>query len=185
MDSFLGVPVSTTYTSLSPQPVLVNGNLVPILPAKPLLSVYPKTTTVLGSTTVLGPSTAFYYDSGIGESPLARHQTNVDLRYKFLDKWLLEDYPEILQKLKVENGVVVPLNDTEAKNNDISKDTIEDIEKKADYIGLNILSKDKNMRILEKMCQKNNMKFYDLPHNEFYVRKEQAKYILKKMKEIS
>ena len=35
MESLLGIPVSTTYTPLTPEPVLVDGTVVPIIPAKP------------------------------------------------------------------------------------------------------------------------------------------------------
>jgi hypothetical protein len=69
-------------------------------------------------------------------------------------------------------------------NNDISKDSVEDLEKKSDFIGSEILTLSKNFKLLNAFVMKNNLKWYDLPHNEHYVRKEQAKYVEKKLDEM-
>ena len=126
-----------------------------------------------------------YYDSGIGENPLAIHEINVDLRFKFLDKWLFSHYPHILRMLKVNGATVNVLSKTDAESNDISKDTDVDLEKKSDFIGNNILTLSKNKKILNALCEKNNIKYYDiLPDNTYFVRKAQSKYILKKLTEM-
>jgi len=139
--------------------------------------------TGLGYSTVYRPHGLYYYDSGIGENPLAQHETNVDLRYKFLDKWIYDDFPDILRMLKVEGNKVTVLSKADAEKNDISKDSESDLEKKSDYIGTEILTLNKNKKILNALCIKNNMKYYDLPHNEHYVRKAQGKYVKAKLSE--
>lgn len=155
----------------------------PIIVSKPYLSVYPSV--AISTYTYPGYSSAFYYDSGIGDNPYTQHEINKDLRYKFLDKYLHEDYPEILRMLKYSDGSVSVLSKNEAEKNDISKDTESVHREKVDFIGSKILTYSKNQKILQSIVNKNaGIKFYDLPHNSHYVKKEQAKYIMKKLKNI-
>lgn len=195
MDTFFAIPTSTQYTPLSPaSSVFVEDIVSPILPARTMFSTYqpvyrnplviPRVVTGLNMTSVYTPTSAYYYDSGIGENPLARHETNADLRFKFLDKWLFEDYPEILRMLKVDGSTVNVLAKAEADKNDISKDSESDLEKKSDFVGYELLTLRKNEKILNTLCLKNNLKYYDLPHNEYFVRKAQGKYILKKLEDM-
>jgi len=212
MDSFLAVPTSsTTDRSLTSESVRVVEELTPIITSRSgyVTATYVPTVdriirtglglsvpTVVTTTTrpfvsnvtsLINPASMYYYDSGIGENPLAQHETNQDLRYKFLDKWLYEDHDaciQILKMLKVVDGRVKVLSKSEAKNNDISKDSEKDLELKADFIGFEILSLSKNRKILDTLIIKNNLKWYDLPHNESYVRKAQAKYVLSKLEDM-
>ncbi|VBB17953.1 hypothetical protein YASMINEVIRUS_416 [Yasminevirus sp. GU-2018] len=189
MDTFFAIPTSTTYTPLSSaSSVIVEDIVTPILPV-PTRTVFtniPRVNVVtgLGVTSVYRPSGLFYYDSGIGENPVAQNETNMDLRYKFLDKWLYENYPEILKKLKVDGNNVRVASKNEEASNDISKDSESDLEKKSDFVGSTILTLGKNKKILDTLCTKNNLKYYDLPHNEHFVRKAQGRYVLKHLEEM-
>jgi hypothetical protein len=196
MDSFFALPLSTPLTPISSSPadVILDDFIRPIVPirtsvtypsifnVKPL--IIPKVVTSIGVSSLFGPTTPFYYDSGIGENYLAQHETNVDLRYKFLDKWLYDDFPEILRMLKVDSSGVKVLSKSEAEKNDISKDSEDDLYKKSDFIGHEILTLHKNRKILDTICAKNNLKYYDLPHNLYFVRKAQGKYVMKKLEEM-
>lgn len=185
-----------TYSPFSPSSVVIEDIITPILPVRTTLSNIPHISNIpqiiprvnvvtgVGVTSVYNPNSLFYYDSGIGESHLAQHETNVDLRYKFLDKWLYEDYPEILRMLKVEPGSVKVVSKNAEATNDISKDTEGDLERKSDFIGYEILTLEKNKKILDALCRKNNLKYYDLPHNEHFVRKAQSKYVKSKLEEL-
>lgn len=176
MDTFYAVPTSTTYTPLNSTPsVFVNGYVNPILPIKPILSPYVYTQTVLH------PTRPFYYDSGVGENPVVQYNTNENLRYQFLDTWLYEEYPKLLKKLKVNDSKVYVVSVSEEKDNNIGNDTESVLEKKSDFIGREILTLSKNRKILEAMMLKNNLKWYDLPHNKHYVMHEQAKYVKRKL----
>jgi hypothetical protein len=192
MENFFAVPYKTESSSLSPTSlVIVNKSVVPIITQKPFFSAYTSPFTNLNAPTVITkfgvtpilPTGAYYYDSGIGENPLAIHEVNEDLRKKFLGKWLYEDYPEILRMLKVESGVVRILSKTEAEKNDISKDSEDTLDTKIDFIAHTILTLSKNRKILNAFVIKNNLKWYDLPHNERYVRKAQFKYVMRKLEE--
>lgn len=188
MDSFYAFPSNTIYSPFTPlnntSHVIIEDTVTPIIPYRTNQITYPKTITNWGTSVIVQPTSAYYYDSGIGENTLAQHDTNVDLRYKFLDKWLYEDYPDILRMLKIIDGSVKVLSEEETKTNDISKDTVEDLDKKSRFIGTNILSLAKNKKILNKIVLKTNMKWYDLPYNEHFVRKHQARYVRKKLEEM-
>jgi hypothetical protein len=132
-----------------------------------------------GLTTVFRPE-GYYYDSGISSNPIARHDINKDIRHRFLDKWLYSDYPNILRMMRVnDKGNVEILSKEDSKNNDISKDSAKVHQIKSDYIGYNILTYEKNMKIMSAFCQKNNIPFFDLPLNHRYIRHEQGKYVKK------
>lgn len=140
--------------------------------------------TRFGVANLVNPSGLYYYDSGIGSNPLAQHETNVELRYKFLDSWLYDDFPDILRMLQVVNGSVRVVSPNEENNNNIANDTEKDLELKSDFIGMNILTLSKNKKLLSKFLEKNNLRWYDLVHNEHYVKKEQGKYVKNKLKEM-
>ena len=146
---------------------------------RPVLTITPS----IATTIVPRPTVGFYYDSGIGSNPLAIEQTLNDLRYKFLDKWLYTDFDNLLKYLKVADGrVSVIKSQNKIKSNDVSQDSEKDLIKKSDYIAHNILTRKKTRKILEFLIRKNQLKWYDLPHNEHIVKKEFAKYIKKKLK---
>lgn len=210
MSSFYAVPTGSVYSPFTSSSSIVLEDIVsPISPILPLstrlgfsnvgfsniglsnvtLSNIPKVDLVTGlytTGTIYDPTKLYYYDSGIGENPLARHETNIDLRYWFLDDWLYKDEnQDILKMLKVEGKSVKVLSKNDAEKNDISKDTEDDLERKSDFIGTEILTLGKNKKILDSICRKNpHLKYYDLPHNKKYVARQQAKYIRNKLKEM-
>jgi hypothetical protein len=166
------VPILNVTSPYSPFFKTVNTVVSPILDLKPVSTV----TTF----TSYRPYSAFEYDS-ISDNPVALDMTNKELRYKFLDKWIHDHHTDILKMMKIVNNYVVVISDKEADSNDISKDTEKDYEQKIDFIGNNILTRDKNKKILFKICSKNRLKIFDLPHNEHIVRKAQSRYVKSKL----
>lgn len=128
-------------------------------------------------------SNAYYYDA-IGDNPLVEYNVNRQMRYKFLDKWLYNDYPEILKMMKVTNGTVRVVSKEEERNNDISKDTADEMQVKSDYIARNILTLNKNRKILMTLMRKHVIKIFDMNTNTYFVKKAQKKYVIKKLKEL-
>ena len=125
----------------------------------------------------------FDYDSGIGSNEWPRHQVNVEMRDSFFKKIL--EFSEVLHLLKIVNGAVTVVSSSEeAQQNDISKDTVKDLEQKKEYIRYNILTLHKNRKLLDTICYKNKLNNYDLPHNKYAVLHEQKKYVIRKLKEM-
>ena len=125
-----------------------------------------------------------YDGSGIGENPNARYETAKDMRFKFLDTWLFDDYPNIVRKLIVRDGRVRVASAEEEKNNDVNLNSEKDLEAISDFIGDEILTVNKTLKVLDRMVVKNGIKFYDIPHNEKYVKKSFGRHVEKKLKKM-
>jgi hypothetical protein len=184
-------PYSQIYSPFAfstPRGIADNIFSPPIIPYRSTLSVdiNPSVSKIVQGVgfTSIRPYGTYYYDSGLGESQLSRYEINKDIRYKFLDKWLFKDFPDILRMLKVEGGEVKVLSKEEAQKNDISKASESDLEKMSDFIGHTILTFRKNRKILDTFCSKHNVSNFDLHNNLHYVKKAQGKYVLKKLEEM-
>jgi hypothetical protein len=196
---FLKPSYTTTITPLSPN-IVIEDVITPIIPTnivptKTIFTPYVNTnslnyyTPYANSLNYLTPGIglqqySYYYDTGIGENPLAQHETNQDLRYLFLDKWLYDDHSDILRMLKVDGNAVKVLSKEETEKNDISSDSESTLEKKSDFIGSNILTLSKNKKIMGEIIRKNNVKWYMLEHMRSYVSKQQGKYVKRKLEEM-
>lgn len=130
-----------------------NSSAIPV--EKPLYSplVYSKLSNI----------PAFEFDPANDNNYLVQKQITKYLQYKFLDKWIYEDFPELFKFVKIKS----------AKN---------DLEQKADYIEENILTTDKTRKILKKIMFENDLRWYELPYFESLVKKTFAHYIRKKLK---
>ena len=192
MDTFLAVPTSSSI-SLSPifmdtnLPIINTASIVSSAPVITLDPLYPivsftESKMVPTLTTMINPNSSsfFYYDSGVGSNPLAQHETNEYLRYKFLDKELVEEHKDILAMLKVENNMVSVVKDDKGTVGNSAE-----VERKVDFIGNEVLTRSKNMKVLKKIIEKNyHLKFYDLPHNIDLVFSTQAKHVKQKLREM-
>ena len=107
------------------------------------------------------------------------------LYYRILDKWLYEkDLCTILKYIKVKNGSIIVLtNKKEIENNAICNDSIDDIEKKSDYIEKHILTKDKMKDILMDIINILKIKWYNLINDEKIVVHTVKKYLKHKFKD--
>lgn len=167
----------STFNTDTNSMFVIEDKYTPIIPNTKKSVIY---SNPYGKVTIMPQQNNSYYYDSIADNPIAKHTINADLRYKFLDKWLYSS-SKILRMLKVDNGNVRVLSVIESEKNDISKDSEDDLLKKSDFIGDRILSFSKNSKILDAICRKNNLRYYDLPHNERYVRHEQEKYVKRKL----
>jgi hypothetical protein len=167
-------------------PLILSNNLLSdtshVFTVSPTISVKPKVIQpAISVFSNIQTNRPYLYD-GVSNNTLVRHEINSDLRYKFLDKYLYRNYEDILKRLKVHDNNVKVISTEEMSNNDISNDTKEDLIKKSDFIGRNILTLSKVKKILDKILDKTpNLRYYDLPHNEYYVMKAFAKYVKSKL----
>lgn len=205
MDTFYIVPSTSSSIILSSPTFLVDAPIIgPASIYSPVITVdpyapyatyapyapYAPYTTYVSpvDNTIYSTLTSFfnpYYNNinyGIGESGLVRHNVNEYTRYKFLDHYLIKDYKNILAMLKIDNNMVVPVGEND-KTIDPSTEFEENITKKIDYIGFNILTLTKNMKIIDKILKKNRtIGIYDLPHMTDYVASAQSKYVKDKIR---
>jgi len=159
--------------------------------------VLPTSTTVLSPTGQITTYTRPYYtvptltvstlilpsdiDSGLGDDPMAQLQVKEYIHYKFLDKWLYE-FPKILKYLKVNEDKVTHVSSKEERDsNNVESTSRKDNQLKADYIEENILDMDKTKKILIKILEENNFKWYNLPHNETIVKHVIGHYVKRQL----
>ncbi len=91
--------------------------------------------------------------------------------YKVLDKWLFEDLKDLLGYLNVTGEKVSLISDTNKFNATSSeKDSVDVINKKADFIGKYIFTMSVMTKVLRKFVQEANASWYDLPKHEFFIR---------------
>jgi len=91
--------------------------------------------------------------------------------YKTLDKWLYSDLIDVLNYLKYDKGKVTYLNKiTDLDLSTVDKETNTEIDAKVDFIEKHVLNKKMMHHILQKCVNETNIRWVDLPKNEYYVK---------------
>jgi hypothetical protein len=147
-----------------------------------ILSPY---STQIVTTNVITPLVSYDYDTGLNTSSIVQKDTTRELLYLTLDKWLYSsDMCNVLKYLKIVNGKVQPIsNENEYKDNKVCNDSVEDIEMKSDYIHKNILDMEQMRKLLMRITDELDYKWYDLLTSKKKVVMEVVeKYLKKKLR---
>jgi hypothetical protein len=127
-----------------------------------------------------------YYESGLNTDPIAQIQVRDYIHKRFFKKWLVNDFPKLLQYLKVVDGKVQVVKKTNKDNsNKVDETSASDNEAKIEFIKDRILDKDRTRKVLTKIIEENSIKWYNLPHNENLVKHVLAHYVKDKLKEMA
>jgi hypothetical protein len=166
-------PVSTLSTlSTISQSVLVNNNpLTVVTPIGPVLYNVPSRYVV-------------DIDTGLNDNSIVQRDVTLSIMYKTLDKWIYDDFPNVLKYLVIDkDGKVRPVkSESEKDNNKVSDNSVDDLEKKSDYIANNILTEKTTRDILIRIMRELGLRWYELPHREQLLKDVIEKYIKKKLK---
>ena len=124
-------------------------------------------------------------ETGLNENPFAQKQMLDYIMAKVYNKWIYsKDMCYLLKYLKVANNKVHFLSSIdEYKNNKICDDTENDVELKIDFIEQNILTKSDLKKLLKRMIDELNFKWYEFPEKIDIVQDVVEKYIKKSLKE--
>ena len=163
------LPPVTTVT----QSVIVNNDpLTVVTPIGPVLY------------NIGGPRYLVDIDTGVNDNYIVQRDVTRAIMYKALDKWLYDDFPNVLKYLVVEKSGDVRLVKTEQEkeNNKVSSDSVSDLEAKSDYIGENILTENTTREILIRIMRETGLKWYELPHREQLLKDVIEKYLKKKLR---
>lgn len=121
-------------------------------------------------------------DTGLNDSYVVQKDVTKYFMYKALDKWLYSDYRSALKMLVYKGGKVELIKKLADKdNNDISKDSEDALEAKADYIEEKVLTEMKTRAILIRIMKELGFKWFELPYKEELVKEVIGKYIKKKL----
>lgn len=161
-------PITTAVT----QSVIVNNDpLTVVTPIGPVLY------------NVGGPRYLVDIDTGINDNYIVQRDVTRAIMYKVLDKWLYDDFPNILKYLVVEKDAVrLVKSEQEKENNKVSSNTVSELEAKSDYIGDNILTESAMREILVRIMRETGLKWYELPHREQLLKDVVEKYLKKKLR---
>lgn len=176
---FINKNYNNRMSLLNPPVILSDRTLFP----NAIPSVYPNIQYIpVAVPRVLIPTVDI--DSGLNDNYLAQKQVTEWLLYRVLDKWLYDDdLCHVLKYLKVTNGKVSVLSSNDnPKDNKICQDTVEDVEKKADFIEEQYLNMNTMRKLLMKIVQQLNYKWYDLLEKESLVVEVVGKYLRRKLK---
>ena len=154
-------PYSTTVTDYYVPP------LIPV-PVTPLLTT---------------PYYALDVETGLNDSWYAQTQMVDEMLDNLYTKWLYGDICHILKYLKIVDGQVTYISNTdEYENNKICNDSDKDVEMKADFIEVNILGKSQMRKLLTRIINELGYKWYELPLKKNVVMDTVERYIKKHLK---
>ena len=121
-------------------------------------------------------------DTGLNDSYIVQKDVTKYFMYKALDKWLYSDYRSALKMLVYKGGKVELIKKISDKESaDISHDSKDALEAKADYIEENVLTEMKTRSILIRIMRELGFKWFELPYKEELVKEVIGKYIKKKL----
>jgi hypothetical protein len=188
-------PVSAlTQTMLSPYSQL--SPYSPLSPYSQLSPYSPSVITKYNPLTVVTPigqpllytrPGGYYFDieTGINDNAIVQRDVTKYLRYKTLDKWVYTEFPHLLRYLVVERDKVrVVKSESERDNNKVSKDPVDILSEKSEFIEEKILTEEAMREVLIRIIRETGIKWYDLPYKEELVMDVIEKYIEKKLKKI-
>lgn len=104
--------------------------------------------------------------------------------YKIIDKWIYKELLPLLAFVEIKSGkpeLIKSLEDFDVQK--LSKDSDAEIEEKVKYMEKIILTKDMVRHVLKKICNENNINWYDLNKYERKIKTVFYNYILDKLKD--
>ena len=103
--------------------------------------------------------------------------------YKIVDKWFYKELLPLLAFIDTSTGKALLIKSLEFYDvQKLSKDSEEEIEKKVKYMENILLTKDMVRHVLKKICNENNINWYDLNKQEKKIKKVFYNYLLDKLK---
>jgi hypothetical protein len=186
----MGSPTSSSLSQFSPVSDFLftpyNNSIVTThVSNNPLDSVFSVNTPV-DVLSVISPLNTSNIDVGLNSSWLVQKDATQYLLFRMLDKWLYKDeLCHLLKYLVVSDGKVNIVESKEQyKNVKICTDSVEDIEKKSDFIQKNILGQKEMRHILMRMINEVGYKWYQLsqPKYEQVVVEVVEKFLRKKLR---
>ena len=180
-------PLTPLTITQSPVSTITQSLLSPLSPS--IITKYDPLTIVtpVGNPLLYTRPGGYYLDidTGIHDNTIVQRDVTKYLRYKTLDKWVYTEFPHVLKYLIVEKDKVrVVKNETERENNKVSKDPVDVLSDKSEFIEEKILTEEAMREVLIRIMRETGIKWYDLPYREQLVMDVIEKYIKKKLKKM-
>jgi hypothetical protein len=104
--------------------------------------------------------------------------------YKILDKWLYQEFKPILAFVKISEGkpsLIRTMNDYKPES--IDSDSLENIEKRIDYLQKILISRQLVKHVLKKVVNDNEIQWTQLNKNKSIIKKIFKKYLRTKLED--
>ena len=104
--------------------------------------------------------------------------------YKILDKWLYQDFRSILAFVKIIDGkpsLIRSMNDYKPET--INSDSVENIEKRIDYLEKILINRKLVKHVLKKVVNENQIQWTQLNKHKSTIKKVFKKYLNSKLEE--
>ena len=146
-----------------------------------------KTTSPYVAVTPIG-TTNFQYTYGrysdLNKDKTVQKKITKYFLYKILDKWLYNEFRDILAYVKFENGkplLIRSMSDFHPEN--INSDSVENIEKRIEYLEKIFINSKLVKHVLKKVLRENDIEWVQLNKHKSLVKQILRKYINSKLKE--
>lgn len=104
--------------------------------------------------------------------------------YKILDKWLYNDFKPILGFVKIADGKPSLIRSmSDYKPDSINSDSVENIEKRIDYLEKILINKKLVRHVLKKIISENQLEWINLNKHKGMIKKILRKYIHSKLED--
>jgi hypothetical protein len=104
--------------------------------------------------------------------------------YKILDKWMYNDFRHILAYVKISDGKPSLIRSmSDYKQETISSDSVENIEKRIEYLEKILINKKLVKHVLKKVISENNIQWVQLNKHKSLIKKILKKYINSKLED--
>jgi len=104
--------------------------------------------------------------------------------YKILDKWLYNDFKPILAFVKITDGKPSLIRSmSDYKPESINSDSVENIEKRIDYLEKILINKKLVRHVLKKIISENQLEWINLNKHKGMIKKILRKYIHSKLED--
>ena len=161
--------IINSFPIIMPQPQFYNSKT-----HTPYIGVNPLTSTVVSS--------GFYKDLNKDKS-VQKNLTKYYF-YKILDKWIYKELMPLLAFVDISSDkpqLIKSLSQYDVEK--LVSNSSDQIEKKIDYLEKVLITKDMVRHVLKKICNENNINWYDLNKNEKKIKTVFYNYLLSKLKE--
>lgn len=164
------------YNSVSYPLIYANSNLKK---TSPFVMVSP-----VGTSGSLGTQYTYGRYTDLNKDKRIQKTISKYFLYKILDKWLYQDFMPIVAFVKITDGkpsLIRSMNDYKPES--LSSDSVENIEKRIDYLEKILINRKLVKHVLKKIVNDNEIGWTQLNKNKAMVKKVFKKYLQSKLEE--
>lgn len=172
------------YTSVSYPLIYTNSN-TNMKKTSPFVMVSPiGTSSTVGTMGNLGTQYTYGRYTDLNKDKTIQKTISKYFLYKILDKWLYQEFRSLLAFVKITDGkpsLIRTMNDYKPET--INSDSVENIEKRIDYLEKILINRKLVKHVLKKIVNENDIQWTQLNKNKSTIKKILKKYLHSKLED--